>query len=95
MALYSTIHQTTVRFLVTFFLVTCSFSYVLVLGLDIIGNPFGLIRDLQSGFQGLFYEPYKGAIQGPEEFAEGLALGVKGLFTHTVGGTAGSFIFIF
>ncbi len=31
--------------------------YVLVLGLDIIGNPFGLLRDLSSGVQDFFYEP--------------------------------------
>lgn len=59
--------------------------YVLVLGLDIIGNPFGLIRDLGTGVETLFYEPFQGAIQGPEEFAEGLALGVKSLFGHAVG----------
>lgn len=28
---------------------------------------------------------YQGAIQGPEEFAEGLALGVRSLFGHAVG----------
>lgn len=33
---------------------------------------------------------FKGAIQGPEEFAEGLVLGVKSLFGHTVGGAAGA-----
>uniref|UniRef100_A0A914DD96 Vacuolar protein sorting-associated protein 13 n=1 Tax=Acrobeloides nanus TaxID=290746 RepID=A0A914DD96_9BILA len=64
--------------------------YVLVLGLDIIGNPFGLIRDLSSGVQDLFYKPFEGAVQGPEEFAEGLALGVQSLFSHTVGGAAGA-----
>uniref|UniRef100_A0A183IKA9 VPS13_C domain-containing protein n=1 Tax=Soboliphyme baturini TaxID=241478 RepID=A0A183IKA9_9BILA len=64
--------------------------YVLVLGLDIIGNPFGLIRDLSSGVETLFYEPIQGAIQGPEEFVEGLALGVRSLFGHTVGGAAGA-----
>ncbi|VDN06934.1 unnamed protein product [Thelazia callipaeda] len=31
-----------------------------------------------------------GAVQGPEEFAEGVALGVKGLFGATVGGGAGA-----
>jgi len=30
-------------------------------------------------------------IQGPSEFAEGLGLGVKSLFGHTVGGAAGAF----
>lgn len=32
----------------------------------------------------------QGAIQGPSEFAEGLVLGVKSLFGHTVGGAAGA-----
>lgn len=33
--------------------------YVLVLGLDVLGNPFGLIRDLSEGVEAFFYEPYK------------------------------------
>jgi hypothetical protein len=33
--------------------------YVLVLGLDIMGNPFGLVRDLSSGVEDLFYEPFR------------------------------------
>lgn len=33
---------------------------------------------------------FQGAIQGPGEFAEGLVLGVKSLFGHTVGGAAGA-----
>ncbi|XP_036365427.1 vacuolar protein sorting-associated protein 13A [Octopus sinensis] len=64
--------------------------YVLVLGLDVLGNPFGLLRGLGEGLEDLFYEPYQGAIQGPEEFAEGLALGVRSLFGHAVGGAAGA-----
>jgi vacuolar protein sorting-associated protein 13A/C len=64
--------------------------YVLVLGLDVLGNPFGLVRGLAEGIEDLFYEPYQGAIQGPEEFAEGLALGVRSLFGHAVGGAAGA-----
>ncbi|KAI8503100.1 Vacuolar protein [Branchiostoma belcheri] len=58
--------------------------YVLVLGLDVLGNPFGLIRGLTEGVGDLFYEPYQGAIQGPEEFAEGLALGVRSLVGHAI-----------
>jgi len=61
--------------------------YVLVLGLDVLGNPFGVIRGLATGIEDLFYEPYQGAIQGPEEFAEGLALGVRSLLGHAVGKT--------
>lgn len=33
---------------------------------------------------------FQGAIQGPGEFAEGLILGVRSLFGHTVGGAAGA-----
>ncbi|KAK3913373.1 Vacuolar protein sorting-associated protein 13 [Frankliniella fusca] len=64
--------------------------YVLVLGLDVIGNPFGLVVGLTKGVEDLFYEPFQGAIQGPGEFAEGLMLGVRSLFGHTVGGAAGA-----
>jgi len=59
--------------------------YVLVFGLDVLGNPFGILRGLATGIEDLFYEPYQGAIQGPEEFAEGLALGVRSLLGHAVG----------
>ncbi|XP_060030384.1 intermembrane lipid transfer protein VPS13C [Erinaceus europaeus] len=63
--------------------------YVLVLGLDVLGNPYGLLRGLSEGVEALFYEPFQGAVQGPEEFAEGLVIGVRSLFGHTVGGAAG------
>ncbi|XP_072290202.1 intermembrane lipid transfer protein VPS13A isoform X2 [Eucyclogobius newberryi] len=64
--------------------------YVLVLGLDVLGNPFGLIRGLSEGVEAFFYEPWQGAIQGPEEFVEGMALGVKALVGGAVGGIAGA-----
>ncbi|XP_034479091.1 vacuolar protein sorting-associated protein 13 isoform X2 [Drosophila innubila] len=64
--------------------------YVLALGLDVLGNPYGLVVGIKKGVEDLFYEPFHGAIQGPGEFAEGLVLGVKSLFGHTVGGAAGA-----
>lgn len=64
--------------------------YVLVLGLDVLGNPYGLVLGITKGVEDLFYEPFQGAIQGPGEFAEGLALGLRSLFGHTVGGAAGA-----
>uniref|UniRef100_A0A8C0H2J3 Vacuolar protein sorting 13 homolog A n=1 Tax=Chelonoidis abingdonii TaxID=106734 RepID=A0A8C0H2J3_CHEAB len=64
--------------------------YVLLLGLDVLGNPFGFIRDLSEGVEAFFYEPYQGAIQGPEEFVEGMALGLKALVGGAVGGLAGA-----
>ena len=33
--------------------------YVLVLGLDVLGNPYGLISGIGEGFKDLFYEPYQ------------------------------------
>nr|CAD2162862.1 unnamed protein product [Meloidogyne enterolobii] len=65
-------------------------AYVLILGLDIIGNPFGLIRDLTAGVQDFFYQPIQGAVTGPLEFVEGMTLGVNSLFSHSVGGVLGA-----
>ncbi len=53
-----------------------------------MGNPFGLIRGLAVGVETLFYEPYAGLVQGPGEFAQGLALGIGSIFGNTVGGAA-------
>lgn len=64
--------------------------YVLVFGLDVIGNPYGLVMGIAEGVTDLFYEPYQGMIQGPGEFVEGLALGAMSLLGHTVGGAAGA-----
>ena len=64
--------------------------YVLVFGLDVIGNPFGLALGISQGVEQFFYEPFQGAIQGPGEFVEGLALGARSLIGHTVGGMAGA-----
>ncbi len=33
--------------------------HVLVLGLDVLGNPLGVIRGLAEGVESFFYEPYK------------------------------------
>lgn len=33
--------------------------HVLVFGLDVLGNPFGMIRGLAEGVESFFYEPYK------------------------------------
>lgn len=65
-------------------------SYVLILGLDVLGNPYGLVKDFTRGFGDFFYEPIVGSIQGPEEFAEGLSRGAQSLMGHVVGSSAGS-----
>lgn len=64
--------------------------YVLVLGLDVLGNPYGLITDFTEGFGDFFYEPFLGVMEGPDEFADGLCYGARSLLGHVVGGTAGS-----
>lgn len=33
-------------------------AYVFVLGLDVLGNPYGLFRDVKEGISDFFYEPY-------------------------------------
>lgn len=33
--------------------------YVLVLGLDVIGNPYGLVLGFTKGFEDFFYEPFQ------------------------------------
>ena len=33
--------------------------YVLVLGLDVLGNPFALLTGLKEGARDFFYEPYQ------------------------------------
>ncbi|CAF1170061.1 unnamed protein product [Rotaria sordida] len=36
--------------------------HVVVLGLDVLGNPFGLIRGVAEGVESFFYEPYKASL---------------------------------
>ncbi|KAM7308838.1 vacuolar protein sorting-associated protein 13A isoform X4 [Ixodes scapularis] len=64
--------------------------YVLILGLDVLGNPYGLVKDFTRGLGDFFYEPIAGSIHGPEEFAEGLARGAQSLLGHVIGSSAGS-----
>ena len=64
--------------------------YVLVLGLDALGNPIGLAKGITRGVGQLISEPIKGAMQGHDEFVEGLTLGARNMFGYTVGGMAGA-----
>ena len=65
-------------------------AYVIVFGLDVIGNPFGLVVGVSRSVEDLFYEPFLGAVEGPSEFAEGLKIGVRSVFSGVVGGAAGT-----
>lgn len=60
-------------------------AYVLLLGLDVLGNPYGLVTDFTQGLGDFFYEPFLGTIQEPNKFAESLVKGVKSLMGHTLG----------
>lgn len=64
--------------------------FKVVLGLDVIGNPYGLVVGLTHGVESLFYEPIQGAIEGPGEFAEGMLYGLTNFMGATVGGAAGA-----
>lgn len=64
-------------------------SYNLILGLDVIGNPFGIIRGLKQGVKSAVVEPIAGLQHGPVEFFEGLTVGVANLIGKTLGGAAG------
>ncbi|XP_053396044.1 intermembrane lipid transfer protein VPS13A-like isoform X3 [Mercenaria mercenaria] len=65
-------------------------AYVLILGLDVLGNPYGLVKDFTQGFGDLFYEPFLDTVQGSDEFADSLVRGVHSMLGNTVGGAAGS-----
>lgn len=38
-------------------------AYVLILGLDVLGNPFGLVSDFSQGLTDLFYDPLLGYLK--------------------------------
>jgi len=59
--------------------------YAFILGLSLFGNPIAVLETFAEGVRALFYEPYKGAVLGPEEFVLGLGVGVKNFLGYTVG----------
>ncbi|XP_065918579.1 intermembrane lipid transfer protein VPS13C-like isoform X2 [Dysidea avara] len=65
-------------------------AYKIIFGLDVLGNPVGFVSGLASGTKGLFYEPFEGAILGPEEFLQGVGHGVHDFVGATIGGVADS-----
>lgn len=64
-----------------------------VLGnVELVGAPVSLISTLGTGVVDFFYEPAKGIVHGPDEFARGMASGTVSLLKnsaygifHTVG----------
>lgn len=58
-----------------------------VLGaVDIIGNPVSLFKNIASGVEDFFYEPYQGMVRSPEEFGRGLARGTASLLRNSISG---------
>eukprot|EP00808_Paulinella_micropora_P000973 g79679.t1 len=58
--------------------------------MEVLGNPVGLINNLGSGVHDAFYEPYKGLVKSPKDFALGVRKGGKSLLL-SFSGLAGSF----
>ncbi|XP_035787836.1 vacuolar protein sorting-associated protein 13-like [Anopheles albimanus] len=55
----------------------------------VIGNPYGLVVGFTRSGR-FILRTVSGSHSGSGEFAEGLVLGVRSLFGHTVGGAAGA-----
>ncbi|UJR16774.1 hypothetical protein I4U23_003674 [Adineta vaga] len=64
--------------------------YVVILGHDLLGNPFGMVREVAHGVKSFFHEPFKGAMEGPLGFIEGVAIGTEHLIGSAVGSAAGA-----
>ncbi|XP_063238425.1 intermembrane lipid transfer protein VPS13A-like [Bacillus rossius redtenbacheri] len=62
--------------------------HVLVLCVDVLGNPYSVAPGLAGGPGDFFYEPCTGVMECPEEFAEGLSHGAQVLLGHVLGGAS-------
>ena len=64
-------------------------AYKVMGGMKLFGNPTKLIHNVGTGVVSLFYEPAKGAMDSPKEFAKGFASGgyefVAGVSTGVLG----------
>jgi len=66
--------------------------YKILGSVELLGAPVSLISTLGTGVVDFFYEPAKGIVHGPDEFARGVATGTISLLKnsaygifHTVG----------
>lgn len=67
--------------------------YVLILGLDVLGNPFGLVSDFSQGLTDLFYEPLMGYFSKPGEIQKmqlNMGSRIHSTVTNTISSAAGS-----
>ena len=58
--------------------------------LTILGSPVGLARNIGTGVEAFFYEPYQGLVLGPQDFVRGLGRGTSSLVAGFVSGTLNS-----
>jgi vacuolar protein sorting-associated protein 13A/C len=70
--------------------------YKILGSVELLGAPVSLISTLGTGVVDFFYEPAKGIVHGPDEFARGVASGTVSLLKnsaygifHTVGQVTG------
>ena len=63
--------------------------YKILLGLDVIGNPYGALKGVKDGFEGLFYQPYQALGTNPEDLFTGLNIGIRGAAGGLIGGVTG------
>ncbi|XP_066901628.1 intermembrane lipid transfer protein VPS13A isoform X3 [Halyomorpha halys] len=64
--------------------------HVLILGLDILGNPYSVVTDFTHGLGDMYYDPALNQIENAEEFSEGLSLGAQMLMGHLCAGGSGN-----
>ena len=62
--------------------------YKILLSIDMLGNPVGLLGDVGSGVVSFFYEPAMGMMKSPTDFAAGVGKGTKQLLTSSISGVA-------
>ena len=58
--------------------------------LTILGSPVGLVRNIGTGVEAFFYEPYQGLVLGPQDFVLGIGRGTTSLVAGFVSGTLNS-----
>ena len=72
---------------------TLNQAYVLILGLDVLGNPFGLVSDFSQGLTDLFYDPLLGYFSKSNEVEKielKMSNKIKSTINKTISSAAGS-----
>jgi hypothetical protein len=62
----------------------------LIINLDMLGRPAGLVKNVGSGLRNFFYQPVKGAMQSPYGLITGISQGTTTLVSEVVGSSFGS-----